>query len=236
MAKPLLRIKARELRQKGESVKVIAKLLGVSKGTISVWVRDIILTVEQLEKLKKRSIEGAELGRLKGALVQKERRIRLIEESKKYGVRTILNSLLAKREFLIAGLALYWGEGDKKSKDLKFCNSDPKVIKFLIEWLRVCFGIPLDRLKCSVGINQIHHSRERGVKEYWFRVLGIPLEQFNKTSFKKAKNKKVYENFNNHYGTLTVRVTKPGSLLYKILGMIEGLYQAGSGLVSRGVS
>ncbi len=54
MAKPLLRLKAREMRAKGESVKVIARKLNVGKSTASYWVRDIILLVEQLESLKKR--------------------------------------------------------------------------------------------------------------------------------------------------------------------------------------
>ncbi len=35
MAKSKLRLRARELRQKGESIIVIAKNLGISKGTVS---------------------------------------------------------------------------------------------------------------------------------------------------------------------------------------------------------
>lgn len=69
MAKPLLRIKARKLREKGESVNKIAEKLGVSKSTASYWVRDIILSLNQLEKLRSNSLKGAERGRLKGSLV-----------------------------------------------------------------------------------------------------------------------------------------------------------------------
>lgn len=225
MAKYLLRQKARKLRRKGISVKRIAEYLSVSKSTASVWVRDIILSVEQLEELKDIMLRGSELGRTKGALVQKERRLRFIEESRTKGIAELPS--ITERELLIAGLALYWGEGSKKSQEVEFCNSDPKMIQFLLLWLKKCFGVTPDEIKCCVGINEIHIKREEIVKDYWSKISGIPLSQFRKTSFKKVKNSKVYENFNDHYGTLSVIVSKPSRFYFKILGLIEGLYQAG---------
>lgn len=226
MAKYFLRHKARTLRKKGISVKKIAQYLGISKSTASLWVRDIILTVEQLEELRNVMLRGSELGRTKGALVQKERRLKFIEESRSKGIAELPS--ITERELLIAGLALYWGEGSKKSQELEFCNSDPKMIQFLLLWLKKCFGVTLDEIKCCVGINQIHREREEVVKDYWAKITGIPLSQFRKTSFKKVKNSKVYENFNDHYGTLSVIVLKPSRFYFRILGLIEGLFQAGN--------
>lgn len=234
MAKFLLRIKARKLRSSGESVKKIAKKLGVAKSTASLWVRDIILSVSQFENLTKRKLKGAELGRLRSALKQKERRLKLVETSKKIGIQELSNITI--REFLIAGLALYWGEGTRKTREVKICNSDPKLINFIIKWLIETFKIKTTDLAVNVGINEIHRNREEIVKHYWSRILGIPLNQFRKTSFKKVKNKKVYENFNEHYGTCTITVLRSARIYYKIIGLIEGLYQAGSRLVSQGVS
>ena len=226
MAKYLLRNKARGLRRKGISVKKIAEYLKVSKSSASIWTRDIILTVEQLEKLRNAMLHGSELGRIKGALVQKERRLKFIEESRNKGIAEL--SRINERELLIAGLALYWGEGSKKSQEVEFCNSDPKMIQFLLLWLRKCFEIMPNEIKCCVGINQMHEKREKVVRDYWSKILGIPISQFRKTNLKKVKNSKVYENFNEHYGTLSVIVTKPSRFYFKILGLIEGLYQAGN--------
>ncbi len=234
MAKYLLRLKARKLRKNGVSVKKIAERLHVSKATASIWVREIILTVGQLEVLRKSMMKGKELGRFKSALLQKERRLKLMEESKILGIESLKN--LTEREILVAGLALYWGEGSRKTREVEFCNSDPKMIKFLLHWLAKCFGIKSREIRCTVGINEIHHKREQFVKEYWSKITEIPLTQFRKTNFKKVKNKKVYENFNDHYGTLTISVLKPSRFYYKILGLIEGLHEAGGGLVSRSVS
>ena len=221
MAKSLLKIQARGMRSLGKSVSQIAIELGVSKSTTSLWVRDIILSVEQMESLKQSSLIGAELGRLKSALLQKERRLRLIDDSKRFGKEAL--STLTEREFLVAGLALYWGEGYKKGREFSFCNSDPEMVKFLIRWLHNCFQIAIEDIKCSVGINEIHKEREELVRKYWSETLGIPLSQFTKTSFKKVTNKKIYLNFNEHFGTIRIRIKNSGAICYKVLGLIEGL-------------
>ncbi len=221
MAKYELRLRAREMRSKGESVKYIASVLGVSKGTSSLWVRDIILSVEQLEKLKGNSLRGAERGRVQSAFLQKQKRINLQNSCIKAGMREI--KVLSDRELMIAGLALYWAEGCKKTRRVEFCNSDPKLINFMINWLNVCFGIPRNRLTAVVGINEMHIRRELEVVSYWSKITQLPKTQFRRTSFKHTNNKKVYENYYRYYGTLSIRVLKPAAYYYKILGLIEGL-------------
>ncbi|EKD85617.1 MAG: hypothetical protein ACD_37C00672G0001 [uncultured bacterium] len=222
MAKSLLRLEARKLRKKGLSVKRIAQYLKIAKSSASIWTRDIILTVEQLENLRKSSLEGAERGRIKNALLQKERWKRKMETFKKSGIKSI--GKLTDREFLIAGLALYWGEGYKKGRRLQLCNSDPKMIKFLLLWLQRCFSISSLDIRCRVGINYIHIKRENIVKEYWSRITSVPLAQFTRTSFKKVENKKLYDNFNDHYGTLSVEIVQPSRFYGKIIGLIDGLH------------
>src|SRR5258706_2756189 len=125
MAKSELRLEAREMREKGKSVRDISKELHVSKSTASIWTRDIILSVEQLERLRKSMLRGGELGRVKGALIQKQRRLAIIENCNSEGVKEVAK--LSEREFLMAGLALYWAEGSKKNGKLSFCNSDPNL-------------------------------------------------------------------------------------------------------------
>ncbi len=224
MARSLLQLKARELRKQGVSVKQIAKELQIARSSASVWVRDIILSVEQLEKLRKSSLEGAERGRLKGALLQKERWKKKLDEEKKLGKQRI--GKLTERDILIAGLALYWGEGNKKQRRIQFCNSDPYMIQFALNWLKVCFSISSDDIRCRVGINEIHRERDVIVKQYWSDITGISLKQFTQTSFKKVTNTKVYDNFNNHFGTLAIEVKQPSRFYGKIIGLIEGLAEA----------
>lgn len=224
MAKSQERLQARELRRIGISVKSIAKRLHVAKSTASLWVRDIILSVEQLEQLRQQSIKGGERGRLLGTLKQKNDRLQRIKIGEEKG--KVLVGDLNNRELLLIGAALYWAEGTKKKREIAFCNSDPYLILVMIQWLQACFTVTKDRFYCSVGINEIHKQRESVVKEYWSKITGIPLSQFRKTSFKKVKNNKIYDNFNTHYGTLTVKIVKPGQTFYDILGIISGLSKA----------
>lgn len=224
MAKYKERIAARKLRRRGESVKDIAKNLSISKSSVSLWVRDIILSPDQLEKIHQKIITGSARGRLIGSLVQKNKRIKKLHNAETKGKKII--STLTKREAFLAGLALYWGEGCRKTNKVSFCNSDPKLIKFMIKWLNQSFKIPLERLYCRVGINEIHKNRDQEVKEYWSLITSIPLSQFNKTSLKKVKNKKIYSNFKHHYGSLDITVRKPAELYFDIIGLINGLATA----------
>lgn len=55
---------AREMRRSGESIKVIAKMLGKSVGTVHKWVKDIELSEDVLAELRKRPGK-ATVGKLK---------------------------------------------------------------------------------------------------------------------------------------------------------------------------
>src|SRR5258708_11153317 len=206
MAKSLLKIQARKLRETGVSVRDISKKLGISKSTVSIWVRDIILSIEQLETLRKSQIKGGERGRIIGSLMQKHRRLDLIEKYKKEGIKELQK--ISNEEMKMVFLALYWAEGSKKGNDVRFCNSDPKLINLMIKCLKNNFNVASERFSLRVGINEIHKEREEIVKKYWSKITKMPLSQYRKTSFKKAKLSKIYENFNDHYGTLDITISK----------------------------
>lgn len=232
MAKYTLRIKARELRQAGISIKTIARSLHVSKSSISRWVRDVILSEEQLSVLAKSELKGKEIGRFRSVFIKRNNRLKVLESFVQAGIKTI--SILNDRELLLVGLALYAGEGGKRDRRVEFCNSDPRMIKFLMCWLRQCFNVNAEDFRCVVGINQIHSSREKIVKSFWSNVTQVPLDQFRKTNFKKVNNKKVYENLNNHYGTLTILVAKSTTTYYKIMGLLEAMYGSIDGVYING--
>lgn len=221
MAKSLLKLKAIHLRQQGLSIKTIAKQLGVAKSTASAWTHDVDLTSIQMEQLRNNKIKGAETGRLKGTQTIKMRKQRKIEDGLKKGIATIKE--LSNDQFFIAGLCLYWAEGNKKSRKIEFCNSDPKLVQFMITWLQKFFLLTTKDLSCYVGINEYHKNRDLEVKEYWNKVTNIPISQFTKTSFKHVRRHKRYWNETNHFGTLSVKVKNPSRFIYELFGYIERL-------------
>jgi len=224
MAKFREKIKAQELRQQGKSIKEIAKFLGVSKSSISIWCRDIVLTAEQIESLQKRmSTKGSYEARLKGARTQHERRLQQIKRLQEEGFKIIES--LSKRDLLLIGAGLYWGEGMKKEGRARVANSDPTIIKFMVNWFQILWGIQKEQFTFQILINKIHKKRVKEVERYWSNLLGISPTQFTKTTLIKAKNKKIYKNFQDHYGTLLVSVRKGGDLRHKINGLISALSQ-----------
>ncbi|MDD5552068.1 MAG: helix-turn-helix domain-containing protein [Candidatus Pacebacteria bacterium] len=225
MSKSKERIKAIDLRKKGKSIKEIAKDLKVSKSSVSIWCRNVKLTEKQINELHQKMIVGGYKGRIKGAKIQQQRKLTKIEEFKKEGIKEI--GKLSKRDLLIAGLSLYLGEGLKKSNVVKISNSNPDIIKFAIDFFKKVWGIKNNRFTLYIGINKIHQNRTNEVEEYWSRITGIPLSQFTKTTLIKSKNKKIYKNFKEHYGTLTIKVRRSADLYYKIQGLIDAILIAG---------
>jgi hypothetical protein len=224
MAKSKEKNKARELRLQGRSIREIAKKLKVSKGSASIWCRDIELTSQQIEKLQKRMLVGSYKGRLKGARTQLQRRLKKIALLQKEGAR-LLGSL-SRRDLFLIGTGLYWGEGSKQRR-ARITNSDPEVIKFAINWFRSIWKIPKDYFTLQVLINKVHRRRVSEVEKYWSYITGIPKSQFTKTTLIKAKNRKFYKNFKTHYGTLIISIRRGGDLQYKIMGLISNIIKKG---------
>jgi hypothetical protein len=224
MAKSNQRNRAIILRRKGESIKDIAKKLKVSKSSASIWCRDVQLTTVQINNLHKKMIAGGYVGRLKGSKIQHEKRL---EREKISSVRGLLDvGKLSDRDLLMLLIALYWGEGGKSQRVFFISNSDPEMIKFIINAYEKVLKIDKSNIVLSVGLNIIHKNREEEVRNYWSSMLGISLKQFRKTIFIKSKNLKKCKNFKSHYGTLRINVVKSTGYYYKMIGLINALKRA----------
>lgn len=132
MAKPVEKARARSLRQEGMSLKAIARKLKVSPGSVHRWCRDITLTPEQEEQINARaSVPQMRALRKANKRKQTERierhRVQELDGAKQLGK-------LTKRDLLVLGLGLYWGEGSKRSPgDVSLANMDPQPSRGLFE-------------------------------------------------------------------------------------------------------
>lgn len=107
MAKSKEKLTALGLRRKGQSVKEIAKSLGVSKGTVSVWTRDILLTKQQKKRLHERMVSLGHRGRMIGAEMNRKKKIDAIQHAKAEAIQRIGG--ISIRDLFMLGLGLYWG-------------------------------------------------------------------------------------------------------------------------------
>lgn len=223
MAKSKQKLKARELRYQGFSIIKIADVVKVAKSTVSLWCRDIELTEKQKLVLLNSKENGLKRGQLMGAEMQKNKRLEKISKYKQEGISQL--SDLTSRESFVGGLALYLAEGSKSSGVI-FTNADPLIIKFMMNWFVENFQISKQNFTFYLIINEIHKPREQIIQNYWINYLNISNSQFRKTSFVRSKQKKIYDNYDNYYGTIHFKILKSTDLLYKIKGLIDGLFEA----------
>src|SRR3989339_890884 len=104
-----------KLRKFGKSYNEIKAELGIPKSTLSAWFRDQKWSNEiaqkLLERLKSKSIiRLQQLGRIRGDNLK-----RLYEEAESEAIEDF--DALKFHPLFIAGIVIYWGEGDKVSKN-----------------------------------------------------------------------------------------------------------------------
>ena len=118
-------------------------------------------------------------------------------------------------------------EGSKKMGRVQFTNSNPRVINFMIKWFNYFYDVTRENIKCSILINRIHRKRDSKIKQFWQKYLRIKPEKFNDVRYIKTKQKKVYANHDNYFGTFSFRVNKSSRLLYRLNAFADRLIAAG---------
>ena len=163
--------KARELRAAGMTLLDIATELGVAKSSVSLWVRDVEFTPGPRRRGQHRAPNRLQLRK------QAEIEELLVEGRRRIGQ-------LSEREFLVAGAALYAGEGTKGDGEVVFANSDPRMMGFFAAWLRRFFSIDESRLRMRV---YLHEGLDLdAAMEFWSSITGVELAQFRRGYQAKA--------------------------------------------------
>jgi hypothetical protein len=195
----------------------------VSKSTISHWCKDIILTSEQLEKLRKNKGVSWTNGQRIGSETNRKKKIDMVLNSEIFGRKNIKK--ISNRDLLLIATALYWSEGSKSDTTScwMFVNSDPQMILVMKKFLISVMKVPSDEIMCGVQINQIHQNRIRKVLSFWKNLLELDSSQMRKPYFIKTKINKVYENYNEYFGVCRLFVRKSKNLKYDILGLIKAM-------------
>ena len=85
---------------------------------------------------------------------------------------------LSEREFLVAGVALYAGEGSKGDGTVRFVNTDPRMVVLFCAWLRHFYEIDETRLRLALCLHQ--GLDLSAAMAYWSGLTGIPESQFSK--------------------------------------------------------
>lgn len=208
---------ARILRHRGYSMNQIVSELGVAKSSVSLWVRDIELSDTHRAGLsaRGRSVESIERRRISRLANERARRSIVF----KAAAESILS--FTEEQIFLIGLGLYWGEGSKTSRgSASFFNSDPRSIQIMMRFYKEIGEVPDLKFRGHIFLHP--HLDSSKAEEYWSKISGIPLSQFNKTTMQHNRASKGKKD-SLPLGTFAITVHDT-NLYLRIMGWLEGIY------------
>lgn len=181
------RFKALQLRREGQSLKEISNKLNVSKSTVSLWVRDVVLS-KDAEKLLLSKIK---LGQYVGA-EKKKAQTRAKEEN--YYNEAVKELRRGASEDKIVCAMIFWCEGTKNVKNgVTFTNSDPKLVKKFLSLLRKTFQLDERKFRPCIHLHGYHSPQKQ--LDFWSKITDIDKRQFIKPYLKPNTGKRLHENY-----------------------------------------
>jgi len=148
------------------SVRDIEQRLGIAHSTASIWVRDVELTPEQRDALRRRPRPGNTLHLRRRQAAQE------------------LGRLVARRgEPLHAiGCMLFWAEGSRHTNCVRLTNSDPALVCLFASFLRHYFDVPDQKFRVWCNLFADHADLQHEVEQFWLDALGLPRECLTKST------------------------------------------------------
>jgi AcrR family transcriptional regulator len=190
-------------REQGVAINEIARRVGVSKSSVSLWVRDIELSDEQHQALLDRNpaYNRQHSGRTKLAERRRAERAAYQEDGRRRARRL--------EPGFVAGCMLYWAEGAKDRNQLQFSNSDPPMARFFVDFLKTHFGLRGYEIRITCHLYADHVEKQHEIERHWLETLGLPPESLRKSVVnvysKYSKRKRIG---NLPFGTCRVVVSR----------------------------
>ncbi len=219
-----LKSKAIDLRLMGYSYGHIIKTLNLkSKGTLSAWFKNIVLSEQSKLKLANNNLLATKRG-LHRFNKDRSKKIKGENEYLYNSGVALIPVDINDRDLLLIGTSLYWGEGTKAGEGkstakFSFANSDPEMIKVCMRFLRETLLI--DERKIRGGIHIYPDTDVAKARNFWSSITGISKEKFYIIT-QVSRASKYLKGNRLQYGTVHIQVNNR-LIFYKVKGMITGL-------------
>jgi hypothetical protein len=174
---------ARSLREElGLPIKEIARRVGVSASSVSLWVRDVPLTPEQEAALDARN--PVRSGQRTGAQNNSRRRRDERRVAQEHG-----RALARGRDpELLAGCMLYWAEGAKHRNVVTLTNSDADLLSMFLRFLRRSFDVPDEKVAFSVNCFLGNGLSLDEIEAWWLARLELPRDCLRKAAINRPSS------------------------------------------------
>ena len=164
----------------------ISQKLGIPKSTLHYWFRNLRWSLRIKKELARKMLFIAKRRLQLLNKAREEKWIKWHERCRKTAMKEFPH--IKKNPLFLAGLMLYWGEGDSKieNSNVRLSNTNPEMIKIFSRFLRRICHIP--RKKIKIHLFLYPDLKERVSKQFWSKISGIPKNQFVKTQFIRGKH------------------------------------------------
>lgn len=195
------------LRKSGMSYNEILKRVPVAKSTLSLWLKDIPLTEDEKQAVRKMTTTNISHGRIKAASELRKRR--LDREAVWTTEAEKLFEKHAEEPLFHAGITMYWAEGAKTSTRWMLINTDEDVIKLMVSWLLKYSSVSMDDVQFRLFIHKPYADGR--CEEWWQKRLGVSDSSFLKTVLKHTVHESKQKT--GHQGCLRIEVKRSKRLL-----------------------
>ncbi|MBI2045935.1 MAG: hypothetical protein HYT28_00730 [Parcubacteria group bacterium] len=176
------------MRKLGKTYSQISKDIGIPKGTLSCWFSQCSWSQDIKNKNQAKNITISE-ERLKK--LNDGRKFSLITRYKKAEIEATQEWEKYKKDpFFIAGLMLYWGEGDKSLNNhmVRISNADFGILKIFKMFLLKYCSVKEEKIRAWVLFYE--NLDETLLKERWGKELQLPFKNFYKSQLIHGRHKK----------------------------------------------
>lgn len=177
------------LRKKGHSINEIAQKIPVSKSTVSIWLRDVLVSKLGKVRLNKKISNG----QIQSAINKKKRKDDKIQLHYKNNLSLVASETISCAQAKILCAMIYWCEGNKENGRIKFVNSDPKLIRAFLSLFRKTYRIDEKKFRLLVHLHDYHDNQTQIC--FWSTITGIPSDQFNKSWRKANTGKRIRKDY-----------------------------------------
>ena len=215
---------AQDLRRKGFSYSEIGRQLALPKSTLSLWLKNLELTIEQKARLIKKRSDTA-----KKNILERKKYFQTEIETVKSGAKAEIKKI-STRELWLIGIMLYgkerWQDKLRQTSKLGvyFTSSDPVHIRIFLKWLRDIGGVRNEELLCDMFLKG--GADEERIKRHWSDITGLGERYFTRIYLQKSYPQEVLKQRvrkKNEFGQLRIRVRGSTMLKRQLQGWMQGI-------------
>ncbi|MBI2410266.1 MAG: helix-turn-helix domain-containing protein [Candidatus Kerfeldbacteria bacterium] len=178
--------RAIDLRKQGKSYNEISAALHIPKSTLSNWFACVQWS--QMTKQHLSIIHRERSRKRMKALTDDIREKRNAAYAKRRNEAKKMYPQYQQDRLFIAGLMLYWGEGDRKLQNgcIRLANSDPDMLLIFHRFLKKY--LPTIYKKTKAYLILYPDLEDKAIKTFWSRHIGVSLDKFYKTHYIKGRH------------------------------------------------